>query len=171
MALVREICSTGLASRNKAGIKVRQPLSAVKIIGLMPPGSLWVKILNADGHLIEEELNVSKVIYLNESDECTHQAGYEMIQSKNSEIWVGVCVTLTPELLAEGRLRDFIRRVQVLRKNTGLEIGERARLLYFAQPDLRSIIDDSLDTIKTECLLTSVIFDEQETHEMMQILR
>ncbi len=44
--------------------------------------------------------------------------------------WVSFDTTITEELRLEGLMREFLRRLQVLRKDTGLEIEDRIRLRW-----------------------------------------
>jgi isoleucyl-tRNA synthetase len=60
---------------------------------------------------------------------------------------------LTPELVREGLAREFVRRVQDLRKQGDFEISNRIRLNYDqATPVLQDAIDDFKDYITTETL-------------------
>jgi len=58
MALVREICSLGLAARAKVGVKVRQPLRAVEVVLADPAAQERLAPLL---DLVREELNVREV--------------------------------------------------------------------------------------------------------------
>ena len=59
---------------------------------------------------------------------------------------------LTPELINEGLAREFVRRVQDLRKTAELEISDRIRLYYQATPGLIKAVDAFEDYIRTETL-------------------
>ncbi|HSM14937.1 MAG TPA: DUF5915 domain-containing protein, partial [Thermoanaerobaculia bacterium] len=48
---------------------------------------------------------------------------------------------LTPELVAEGRAREVVNRLQTARKEAGLDYADRIRVRYAADPDLESAID------------------------------
>jgi isoleucyl-tRNA synthetase len=63
---------------------------------------------------------------------------------------------LTPELVKEGLVREFVRRVQSLRKDTDLEISERIRLYFTASEELSEAIMDFKDYIKEETLAVSL---------------
>lgn len=100
MQRMREIASQALELRERAGIKIRQPLATLKVKQLPRDTMLH--------GLVADELNVKKVV------EDTSQV---------DEVWLDV--TLTPELKEEGLLRDLIRRVQEWRKKEGLQIADR----------------------------------------------
>lgn len=59
---------------------------------------------------------------------------------------------LTPELEKEGLAREFVRRVQDLRKTADFEISNRIRLVYQASPKLAQAITDFTDYICSETL-------------------
>lgn len=76
MALVRKIVNLGRASREDAGVKVRQPLSKLLI------ESRWAPIIDNLTGLIEEELNVKHVQFsdsLDELMEITLKPNYKLI--------------------------------------------------------------------------------------------
>jgi isoleucyl-tRNA synthetase len=65
-------------------------------------------------------------------------------------------VDLTPELIREGLAREFIRRVQDLRKQAGLEISDRIRLYASASPVLAEAIQEHRVFIQGETLATEL---------------
>ncbi len=83
---------------------------------------------------------------------------------------------LTPELVKEGLAREFVRRVQDLRKQADLEISDRIRLYYMATPLLSEAVKDFAAYIQAETLSVEMVeslpdenlpttkdaFDEQE---------
>jgi isoleucyl-tRNA synthetase len=64
--------------------------------------------------------------------------------------------TLTPELVKEGLAREFVRRVQDLRKTAGLEISDRIDVVYEASPLLADAIGENADYIGNETLALSM---------------
>ena len=59
---------------------------------------------------------------------------------------------LSPELVNEGLVREFVRRVQSLRKDADLDIADRIRLYYTASSRLMEAISAFEDYIKEETL-------------------
>jgi isoleucyl-tRNA synthetase len=99
MEKVRAVVSNALDKRIKEKIPVKQPLAKVIVSGAKIPKDLF--------WLIEEELNIKKV---------------ELKEGKELEIELDT--VLTPELKAEGAVRELIRSIQSSRKENGLSPGE-----------------------------------------------
>lgn len=60
--------------------------------------------------------------------------------------------TLTPDLVHEGLVREFVRRVQTLRKDSGLEIADRIQIYYRASEELDCAIEQFAAFICDETL-------------------
>jgi len=73
--------------------------------------------------------------------------------------YVAALVTdLTPELVQEGLAREFVRRVQDLRKSADLDVADRIELFVEASAGLRSAIEAHQDYITAETLTTDLAF-------------
>jgi isoleucyl-tRNA synthetase len=108
MEAVREIVELGLAERDKAGIKVRQPLA--KLIIHNEKVALDEQYLK----LIKDEVNVKEV----------------ELNKDNGEREAELDTELTPELIREGIKREVIRYVNALRKKGGLSIRDKADVYW-----------------------------------------
>ena len=109
MDAVRKICELGHAARKGNDLKVRQPLSLIKI------RSGEERITNELAQLILDELNVKSLEWHKIKDE--------------EELKVELDLTLTPELKDEGEARELVRQVQDLRKEAGCSIKDQIRIL------------------------------------------
>jgi isoleucyl-tRNA synthetase len=65
---------------------------------------------------------------------------------------------LTPELVQEGLAREFVRRVQDLRKAADLDVADRIELFVDASPGLRSALEAHRDYITAETLTAQLNF-------------
>jgi isoleucyl-tRNA synthetase len=73
--------------------------------------------------------------------------------------YVAALVTeLTPELVREGLAREFVRRVQDLRKSAELDVADRIKLFVTASGGLKSAIEEHRDYITAETLTTALRF-------------
>jgi isoleucyl-tRNA synthetase len=129
MALTREAITQGLAVRGEHKIKVRQPLATAMISA---PFELSKELLE----VAADELNVKLVTVM-----------------KSQNLKVDLDIQITPELKAEGQMRDIIRHVQQARKNTGFEVEDRIHLVLDTESaDLKSAIETHAETIMNETL-------------------
>ena len=130
MAVVRRLVATGLAARNTAGIKVRQPLLAVTIAE---------KRLNPELEtILLEELNIKAARYQGEGGGLTLET------------------RISPELKLEGLARDLVRKIQELRKQSGFAVEDRIRLFYDGDGILAEALERWRDYIATETLAVAV---------------
>jgi isoleucyl-tRNA synthetase len=115
MLRVREIVNIGLQLRAKSGVKVRQPLSELRIKNY----DLKEELLE----IIKEEVNV-KSVKIEET--------FEADDVKADSFLENICLDLeiTPELKLEGQARELIRHIQEMRKEAGYEVDNRIKIWY-----------------------------------------
>ncbi|MBI5045712.1 MAG: class I tRNA ligase family protein [Candidatus Niyogibacteria bacterium] len=120
MQEVRRLVSLGLEARAKAGIKVRQPLAALKLKtknqNLEPDEKL--------ARLLKDELNVKEIIF--------------------DESIVGdveLDLVISQELKEEGMLRELARKIQDMRKNMNLLPQDKVDLAFVAEGEARSLLE------------------------------
>jgi len=71
--------------------------------------------------------------------------------------------TLTQELLDEGEIRDLIRDIQDVRKNSGLEVFDHIELSLGVDEANKSKVQRFEDLIKSETLAEKIIFNNSDT--------
>ncbi len=76
--------------------------------------------------------------------------------SQGSNATVVLDTTLTPELIAEGLVRDFIRGVQDARKSAGYAIEDHIAVGYDAPDAVANAIKTHADYVKTETLAVNL---------------
>lgn len=148
MALVREIVSLGLAQRDQAGIKIRQMLSAAKVMIKKDDES---PLLSEDYLLlISDELNIAKIeiIMLDVDDKAFNE---------NEKIKVELDTEITPELKREGIKRDIIRSINMMRKDLGLSRDKSAEvILVTTDLDIQETVKLMKDEIAKETISSSL---------------
>ena len=78
----------------------------------------------------------------------------------NRKISIDLDCTLTPELKRAGYAREFVNRIQRLRKDRDFEVSDRIVLTYEAEEVLSAAIEEHLDYIMNETLSKSVKFEK-----------
>ena len=69
---------------------------------------------------------------------------------------VALDTTLTPELLQEGIAREFVNRVQNMRKDAGLEVTDRIHLGFSTSQRLGEAIQKMKDYVQAETLAVNL---------------
>lgn len=77
----------------------------------------------------------------------------------NDGAYLAALVTeLTPDLVSEGLAREFVRRVQDLRKTADLDVADRIRVYVTASEKLRNAIEANRDYVMAETLTIELSF-------------
>jgi len=152
MTQARLIVEAGLAARDEAGMKVRQPLAELFYTG---------KELSQDyATIMADELNVLKVTAVE-----TVPAGDGLIIKEHPALKVALDTVLTPELKLAGHLRELVRGVNNLRKNAGLTPGDKVKLYWKTEAsELLAMFDDEklAAELKNSVLAAELINDSVE---------
>lgn len=74
---------------------------------------------------------------------------------------VALDITLTPELLAEGMSREFINRLQNVRKDSGLEVIDKVSVTCSSTKQMQENLEKYKAYICTEILATELLFTDQ----------
>jgi isoleucyl-tRNA synthetase len=139
MAIVRGLSSSGLDARTVAKVNVRQPLAALKVKSQLSIfiGPLSGQLLD----LVKDEVNVKTVVV---------DAAIE----KDVELDLDI----TPALKQEGEFRELIRKVQDMRKEKGLSVGDKATLV--APVGMRAFVDRYERDIKKTAGISAIEYGE-----------
>ena len=124
--------------------KVRQALLAVK------PLEAAQKLLA--GQPLPLVVDGETLEILPEEVEVRVQAHAGFAVASEGAYLAALVTDLSPELVREGLAREFVRRVQDLRKQADLDISDRIRLYYQATPGLEQAVADFKDYIMSETL-------------------
>jgi len=105
MDMVRELASKGLEARMKIKINVRQPLAMLKV-------KKQLMLSHPHIELIKDEVNVKEVV-----------SDVSMVSD------VELDTIITPQLKEEGDVREFLRKIQDMRKEKNLSIRDVVLLI------------------------------------------
>jgi len=169
VAFVRRALSAGLAVRNGAGLRVRQPVARALVLA---PADLlvWLREFEVD---LREELN-TEVLEVGPIDDAVADAlrtegrarwaapGASPIElpvdagpfraALDGQLVVAVDTRLTPALRRKGLSRQLAHQIQRLRKAAGLSVDDRIRLYVSSDPERQSTIAEHADYLRAETL-------------------
>jgi isoleucyl-tRNA synthetase len=140
MASARDIVNLALAERQALAVKVRQPLLELKVKNKDLNQELFV--------LIEDEINVKKVT---------------LDPLIEKEIWLNP--EITPELKAEGDVREVIRQIQQMRKDLRLSPADTIIIGYQKSEFFDKILSDNKQHILKEVLADDFAVGEEFGNE------
>lgn len=115
MDMVRVAASVGLNLREEAGLKLRQPLSKAYV-------SVDDKALL---DLLKSEFNVKEVEYSKTAVESEN-----VVSKEENYVAVSLDTSVSPELVEEGLFNELARHIQVLRKKSDCEVGDKVAVKY-----------------------------------------
>jgi len=146
MSEVRRIVGLALEARQKAGVKVRQPLSLLKIRNPKSEIRNNIELIN----LIKEEINVKNIEFdLKLEDE------------------VRLDIVITPELREEGIVRDLIREIQAARKTAGLKPKDKISAMLELPKEIFEAAKKYEKVLEKETNLKSIKISESPTQKIL----
>jgi isoleucyl-tRNA synthetase len=137
MELTRKLASVGLQMREKAGIKLRQPLAMLKAKKL--PANVELQ------EVLKDELNIKAV---------SEDAAME------EELWLDP--VLTRALKEEGSVRDLVRQIQGWRKDQNMQMSDRPTYTLVATSDEAAIAKKYKAEIMAQTGLADLVVEEGE---------
>ncbi len=158
MNFVRGVVALGLAVRAKNGLKVRQPLSELKV------ESQKLKVVGDElMNLIKDELNVKAVEFVNEIKEKK-----EWITEEDAGIKIALNVEINEDLKLEGQAREIVRHIQMMRKGVEYNRDDKILIKYNFTGDnenIKKVFSKWGNYIKKECLADSIELVNELTEE------
>jgi len=137
----REIVTLGLEARQKAGLKVRQPLNQLKVKNY--------NLADEYTELIKDELNVKQVILDNKL---------------NEEVLLDTAIT--EELKQEGDFRELVRGLQDIRKQAGLTPADLIALTLATNEEGEMLVRKFEPELKKTVLVSQIKFAKNNGSEI-----
>ncbi len=134
----------------KHGKSVQAVAAAIKNFG-----SKEISSLEKDGHVILS-INGTEVTIAKEDVEILHQEIKGWIVESDGTLTVALDTELTPALIDEGFAREFVNRIQNMRKDAGFEVTDRIRIQYSSDKKLSDALKTLVEYVKHETLATDV---------------
>ncbi|MFC1775645.1 class I tRNA ligase family protein [Patescibacteria group bacterium] len=159
MQEIRDIVSLGLEARATVGIKVRQPLAALKIKNNKS------KIQNSDEllELIKDEVNVKKVEFVEIKDLKIDEA-FDVSTAR-----VELDTNITEELKREGQMRELLRQIQSLRKKENLTPDDVVELKITTGDAGKKLIKEFEESIKSVAGLKEIVLTDSLEGEDVKV--
>jgi len=156
MDIAQRVVMLGRAMRAKHSLKVRQPLLKM----MVAVDEAHRDTLTKMNDVILEELNIKEMIVLTVKDD------FEIIRTEiqgwivqNEEgITVALDTELTDSLIAEGYAREFVNRVQNLRKDSGFDVTDRITIVAATDAKLTAALGEFSSYIANETLASAITF-------------
>ena len=86
--------------------------------------------------------------------------GYDV--GAEADLFIVLDTNLTKELIQEGYAREFISKIQQIRKNNGYEMMDKIQISYTSDDEIKEAIEVFDEFIKDETLATKITFEENK---------
>ena len=143
MKKTREIVSAALSVRVLKAIPIRQVLGSLAVLKDRAVKKEYES-------LVLEETNIKKLEMVNSLDEKTGWI-------KDESGLVCLDLELTPKLITEGKMREFIRSVQDLRKEKGLSVSDEIKVIYPDTTENKEVVEEYEKEIKKRVFAKELI--------------
>jgi isoleucyl-tRNA synthetase len=120
-------------------------MSSAEILGLEKTGTFSTEVAGNPVTVVKEDVSVSA------------QSIEGWLVDSQAGLTVALDTTLTPELLNEGLAREFVNRVQNMRKDAGLAVTDRIRIQFDAPPRIADAVQRMSAYVMSETLATELV--------------
>ena len=149
-----------------------------KVVGsvLGPKIKPFTKYLNeVDAKEFVEKLNEGPVTLELNGEETPIERDYILIDIKSKEgfdvtadknLFVILDTELSPELIKEGIVREFISKIQQLRKSEDLDVLDNIKISYESDKEVVEAVKENEDFIKNETLALEIVNENTDSEEI-----
>ena len=118
-------------------------------------------LMISQGNIIKTELD-GNLIELNKDDiDLVYEPIKGMAVGIDGELVIGLETELTEDLISEGLAREFVNKVQMMRKELDFKVTQRIEIEYLSNTDVIQSIEKNLEYIKNETLALKCLFNEK----------
>jgi isoleucyl-tRNA synthetase len=147
-----------LGSNVKTFANVLAKADALSIITKVQSGEKYE--LDINGQVIELDDQLLDI-------RISAKEGYDV--STGFNLFTIIDTNLTEELINEGYAREFISKVQQMRKNNGYEMMDRIKIFYESSTEIDRAVKEYEDFIKKETLADIIIVSNDENMEVQNL--
>ncbi|HYR83592.1 MAG TPA: isoleucine--tRNA ligase [Terriglobia bacterium] len=119
-------------------------MSSAEVVQLEQTGAFSTEVNGAPVEITRDDVSVAA------------QSIEGWLVESTDGLTVALDTTLTPELVNEGLAREFVNRVQNMRKDAGLQVTDRIRIHYESSNRVAEAIGRMSEYIKSETLATQL---------------
>jgi isoleucyl-tRNA synthetase len=170
MESVRDVVSVGLEARAVSGLKVRQPLQSVLVLGANK------KIDQKYSDIIKDELNIKEIFFeedLKDAKEKKFNEFSDALENISEEEQKNIVVILnkniSEDLQKEGDYREFLRQVQIMRKNSGLKVEDKIELKIDLSDNKNNFIEDFRNDLERTAGVKNINYSEILEGDLVKI--
>ncbi len=133
----------------KEGAALIEQLSGRQIAGLLEGSSLMVEVAGKSIEITKDKVDVRR----------EEREGLKVLNE--GSLTVALDTDISQELLDEGNIRDLVRGVQTLRKDSGLAVTDRIDLFIFGSDAFKRALDSHEEFVRSETLASSLSWEEK----------
>lgn len=128
-------------------------------------GTEFVRELKNNGKVVLE-IDFDKVQLMEEDLLIETTKSEKYVSSQENGVTVVLDIELTDELIEEGFVREFISKIQNLRKDSGFEVQNHIEMYYYGNARLSTIIEKNIEQISDETLSDKILEKENDGTEL-----
>ncbi|MHA2245816.1 MAG: isoleucine--tRNA ligase [Candidatus Hodarchaeales archaeon] len=163
----QNLVELGRSLRNKAQIKLRQPLSLAIVVGDSPFATSKFKTQFLE--FLGQELNVKELKFVREFNKELLMK-LEYIESRETNLTLLLVTELTIALRQEGIAREIVRIIQRLRKEANLDLDKKINVKYETKSlELSESLETFKEYVKKETLAFKIVSESLEEKNSFSI--
>jgi isoleucyl-tRNA synthetase len=133
----------------KEGAALIEQLSGRQIAGLLEGSSLMVEVAGKSIEITKDKVEVRR----------EEREGLKVLNE--GSLTVALDTDISQELLDEGNIRDLVRGVQTLRKDSGLAVTDRILLSIYGSEAFKRALDSHREFVSSETLASALAWEEK----------
>ena len=126
-------------------------------IAALEAGTITINVCGTDYELTREDVEI----------QAEDMPGWSV--TSEGALTVALDITITPELKLEGMAREIIRNIQAQRKNSGLEISDRIKVVVSDSEQTKELVDTYGNHIAAQVLATDLKVGNAEGGEELDL--
>jgi len=151
-------CGPKLGANVKAFANELLNVNALEVISAVKNGGVYKMTVNGNEVEVDEEMLDIRI---------AAKEGYDVEMDNN--LFVILDTNLTQELIDEGYAREFISKVQQMRKNNGYEMMDNIKIFYNGLDEIQNAVKSFDEYIKSETLAVSIEKTEDTSYEVQNL--